>query len=43
MKKQTKQFIFWAVIALLAITVIIVVKNWDAFINGFSVGGNVAE
>jgi len=43
MKKQTKQFIFWTVIALVVFTIVIIAKNWDAFTNGYSVGGVIEE
>lgn len=43
MKKQTKNVIYWTIIALVAFIVIILLKNMDAFINGFSMGGNMAE
>lgn len=41
MKKQTKQFIFWTVIASLIIIAVIVVKNLDAFMNGLRLGGAI--
>ncbi|MEN6617939.1 MAG: hypothetical protein ABFC28_00325 [Rikenellaceae bacterium] len=43
MKKQTKQIIIWTVVAVVAFIVIIIVKNWDAFVSGFSMGGNIGE
>jgi hypothetical protein len=42
MKKQTKQIVLWSVIIIIGILVILVVKNWDAFINGFNVGESIA-
>ncbi|MFA5850412.1 MAG: hypothetical protein WC833_11080 [Bacteroidales bacterium] len=43
MKKQTKKIIFWTVVAIAVLIVVIVVKNWDAFMNGYSTGGNMRE
>jgi len=43
MKKQTKQFIIWTVIALIIFTIVIIFKNWEAFTNGYSVGSVIEE
>jgi len=43
MKKQTKKIIVWTVVAIVAFILVIVVKNWDAFMNGYSTGGTMGE
>jgi len=43
MKKQTKKIIVWTVVAIVAFIIVIVIKNWDAFMNGYSTGGNMGE
>ncbi len=42
MKKQTKKIVKWSIIIIIGIAVILIVKNWDAFINGFNVGESIA-
>lgn len=36
MKKESKKIVGWTIIALVLVILLIVVKNWDGFVNGFN-------
>ncbi len=43
MKKQTKKIIVWSIVAIIIFIIVIIVKNWDAFMCGFNAGGDMGE
>ena len=43
MNKQTKKIVIWATVILAAVILIIVLKNLDAFVDGYSAGRSVGE
>ena len=43
MKKKNRQIILWTLIAMIAIILVIVIKNIDSFIEGFRAGGELAK